>query len=155
MLAFINAIALFFYLLMYFTFRDGVKIACRISLKKKLKGFKNYWWFESLRKIKHLGRFYVINKIFVCLYALAVIVTVPLSFFASFRVVVIAFNVIIGTALIPMTLFGVIKSNKKEFGRSFVWLKIRTDGTKKLYSSVLDICCSLLPIFFIILECVV
>ena len=155
MLVFINIVALLFYLLMYFTFRDGVKIACKISHKKKLKGFKNYWWFESLRGIKHLGRFYVINKIFVCLYALAVIVTVPLSFFASFRMVVIAFNVIIGAALIPMTLFGVIKSNKKEFGKSFVWLKIRTDGTKKLYSSVIDVGFCFLPIFIIILECVV
>ena len=150
-----NIFFLVIYAFSYFRFRDGLYCAFQISRKKKRKGFKNYWWFESLREIKHLGRFYVINKIFVCLYALAVIVTVPLSFFASFRAVVIAFNVIIGAALIPMTLFGVIKSNKKEFGKSFVWLKIRTDGTKKLYSSVLDICWSLSPIFFIILECVV
>ena len=155
MLAFINIVALLFYLLMYFTFRDGVKIACKISLKKKLKGFKNYWWFESLREIKHLGCFYYINKVFVCLYALAVIVTVPLSFFASFRAVVIAFNVLIGGALIPMTFFGVIQTNKKEFGRSFIWLKIRTDGTKKLYSSVFDFCWGLCPVFMIILECAV
>ena len=153
MLAFINAIGLFFYLLMYFIFRDGVKIACKISHKKKLKGWKNYWWLESLREIKYLGRFYVINKVFICFYALSVLVTVPLSFFPNFRVVVIAFNAIIGAALIPMTLFGVIQSNKKNFGRSFVWLKRLNNG--KFHSSVIDAGFCFLPIFIIILECVV
>ena len=75
-----------------------------------------------------------------------------LLMYFTFRAVVIAFNMLIGGALIPMTFFGVIKSNKKEFGKSFVWLKIRTDGTKKLYSSVLDFCWGLCPVFMIILE---
>ena len=91
MFYFFNLIFLLIYALMYAVFRQGMRSAHKISHKAKLKGAKNYWWFECVAKSKQLGRLYYVNKLFTVIYLLTATVVIFIGFlsFAKYIVTVL------------------------------------------------------------------
>lgn len=151
-----HIVFLLFYAFMYAVFRDGLRAAHKISQKAKFKGAKNFWWFEGVRESKKLGKSYYVNKLFTIFYLFAAAAVLALGLFDFAKVFVALLMVILGVALIPMNFYAWIHNNKKEYGRAFILLQKRNDGTNKYYSSIVEIGWSVFPlliIFFEILFC--
>lgn len=60
--------------LIYLGFRTAVNLYLKgnghgkTAIKTKMKGKRNYWWYEELHQSYHLGWIYYLNKIFTVLY---------------------------------------------------------------------------------------
>jgi len=147
-----NIIVMIVYAAMYFSFREGLRIAHKISLKAKFKGAKNYWWFDGVRYSKKLGIYYHINKTFTILYSLVALVVLTISWFEFSKIIIISLVGLLGAMLIPMNIYGFTHSTKKEFGTPFVLFERRRDGSKTYHSSMTDLFWSISPIFIALFE---
>ena len=152
MFYFFNLVFLLIYALMYAIFRQGLRSAHKISHKAKFKGAKNYWWFESVRESKKLGRLYHVNKFFTVLYLSVATIVVLTGFLPHAKIIVILTMGILGIMLVPMNFYAWYYNNKKEFGRAFVFFEKRKNGTGKYYSSIVDIFWSILPVLIVLFE---
>lgn len=147
-----NIVFLLSYALMYATFRQGLRYACKISPKAKFKGAKNYWWFESVRESKKLGKTYYVNKVFTICYLIVAAFVILLGLFDFAKIIVAWLMGLLGVMLIPMSFFAWRHNNKREFGRPFVLFEQRKDGTEQYHSSIVDIMWSVFPVFVILFE---
>ena len=154
MFYFFNLFFLLIYAVMYAIFRQGLRSAHKISAKAKFKGAKNFWWFESVKDIKNLGKSYWVNKIFTILYLITAMVATFLGLLTYTKMLIFVLMSLVGTMLIPMNFYAFIHNNKKEFGCTFVGLRRRKDGTGKFHSSVVDMLWSCLPVFMMLFELV-
>ena len=152
MFCFLNICFLLYFIFPYFRFREGLFCTYRISKKKKRIGFQNYWWFESHFQIGAICRAYYVNKAFFLLWCLTFCITLICGFVSVFRVFAVALVGFLGIFLIPMSLWGMIKANQKEYGVPIVICR-RTEIKGKLYSSIPEmiLICSF-PFFFIFVD---
>ena len=154
MFYFLNISFLLIYALMYAVFRQGLSAANNISRKTKFKGVKNYWWFEQAKTCGNLGKVYFVNKVFTIFYLFVAMAVIILGLFDFAKIIIISLIAVLGAMLIPMNFYAWINNNKKEFGKAFVLLRRRKDGTGTYDSSVVDVLWSVFPVFIVIVEVV-
>lgn len=152
MLYFLDVMFLLIYALMYTNFRDAVRVSHKISRRAKLRGWRNFWWFESVREKKHLGYSYLVNKQFTILYAVTAVPTITLGWWELLQPYLALPIVLLSGVLIPMNFYAFIQINKKDRGRVFVLFAWEKDGSRRFYSTIEDIVFSLFPLVEIVLK---
>ena len=151
MFCLINVIFLSIYALMYVRFRDGLYSAYPISRKKKRIGFKNYWWFESHFQKGVIHNAYYVNKIFFLSWCSVACITILLGYLPFMKFVITALIGLLGAFLVPIYLWGMIKSNQTEYGTSFV-VFARRKHLGGFYSSFYEMLICLVPFFFVLVD---
>ena len=147
-----NIFFLLIYTFSYLRFRGGLYCAFQISRKKKRKGFKNYWWFESHFKNGAIHKAYYINKGFFLAWCFVACVTVLLGFVSFMQPVITVLIGLLGIFLIPMHLWGLVKDCQKEYGTPIIIHK-RDPVINKYYSSIPEmILICLIPIFCVFVD---
>ena len=153
----VNIFFLFYYGLGYFRFRDGIYSVYPISRKKKRKGFENYWWFESHFQNAAIGNVYYVNKIFFLAWCFVACITLVFGFVSFMKPIIMVLIGLLGVFLIPMHLWGMGKSNQKEYGTSIVVCqRIKEIKGRKVYSSIPEIILACVaPLFFVLFDLVI
>ena len=147
----VNLIFLLLYALLYCRFRDGLYCAYPISRKKKRIGFKNYWWFETHFQNGAIHRAYYVNKLFFLAWCLVTCITFLLGFLTFMQPIIMVLVAFLGVFLVPMYLWGMIRHNQKEYGRSIVvYERLKYIKGGKVYSSIPEIIMvCMIPFFFV------
>ena len=136
----VNMVFLLLYAMLYCRFRDGLYSAYPISRKKKRIGFKNYWWFESHFQNGAIHCAYYVNKIFFLAWCMVGCITLCFGFLSFMQSLIMVLIAILGAFLVPMYLWGMIKYNQKEYGRSIVvYERLKHIKGSKVYSSIPEI----------------
>ena len=146
---FINIVSLLAYAGGYLQFRGGLYCAFPISKKKKRIGFKNYWWFESQFQNGAIHKAYYINKGFFLAWCFVACVTVLFSFVSFMKLAISVLILILGLVWIPMSLWGMVKENQRDYGKAIVVLT-RQKYIGGYYSAIAEIigtCCFPVIIF--------
>lgn len=129
--------------LLYAIFRSGIYDYLRLSkisksnIKKNRKGFKNYWFYQSINKQTPLGILYILNYIFLTFSVIFIILAVTMGFIKALQPVLFHLSIILCIIEIPSTIIATICSNNAEYGRPFVWFAKRKH-MKGFYSSLID-----------------
>ncbi len=126
---------------LYVSFRIGVNPYLRLNkisknfIKKKTKGFRNYWFYSSLKQ--ELGYIYYLNFILISGTVTYLLLAVTLGWSKVLHFPIATLNALLCTVQIPALIFSDINCNKDEYGTPFIiWRKSRSG---RWYSSIQDI----------------
>ena len=148
MFLFFNIVSLLVYIGKYVRFRGGLYCAFQISRKKKRKGFQNYWWFETQFQSGAIHKAYYINKGFFLAWCFVACATLIFSFVSIARLAVAILVLLLGLVEIPMALWGMVKENRRDYGRALVIFSFRKKNGNRAYSAIAEVigtCC--FPVF--------
>ena len=135
---------------LYASFRIGVKPYLKLNkisksfIKKRTKGFRNYWFYSSLKQ--ELGYVYYLNIILISGTATYSLLAVTLGWSEVLHFPIAVLNALLCTIQISALIFSDISCNKDEYGTPFIiWRKSRSGRGR---SSVQDIIAILALIAF-------
>ena len=137
-----------FNIVLYANFRSGIYDYFRLSkmsksnIKKSRKGFRNYWFYESINKKSPLGILYNLNYIYLTATVAFSVPAVLLGYIKALQPTLFVLSIILCIIEIPSTILSSTHSNIAEFGKPFVLLVRRSfhPGHRgPFYSSLIDI----------------
>lgn len=143
MFYFFGIVIVFYNLLLYAIFREGIYSYLRLSkmrktnIKRNRNGLKNYWLYQSVNRQTPLGKLYYINIVFLIFTAVFSIFTLALGFIRNLQSIVLILSISVCIVEIPATVLASVYSCQAEFGKPFVLIARRKD-TGKFYSSLID-----------------
>lgn len=115
-----------FNLSIYFAFRGSIGDFLRYNkmsktnIRKNKKGFKNYWFYRDINKIKPLGWVYYGNIIYLFLTLFYTVLALALGYIEILQPVFFVVSVMICAVQIPTTVWSVYYDNLYAFGKAFV-----------------------------------
>lgn len=134
----------------YLHFRFGVrswlkrKRINKNTVKKLMKGRRNFWWYEALHQETDLGLIYHINKLVTILYPLNLVVALGLGWLRFMAPVVTGLYAIISVMIAGMLLFSSVQQNIDAYGKPIVILRITENHG--LTSSFFDLTIAAFPL---------
>ena len=136
MFYFLNIVIVLYNLLLYGMFRSGIHDYLRLSkmsktnIKKKTKGFWNYWLYVAVNREKPFGVLYYLNILYFFTGILFSVLALSIGFITALQPVVTAIGIILCVVQIPSMFLASMYSDKAEYGRYFVlWAKRREQQT--------------------------
>jgi len=127
----------------YFSFRSGIREFLRLkkmsktNIRKNKKGFKNYWFYQEINKIKPLGWMYYANIIYFFLTLFYTVFALSLGYIKSLQPVFFAISILLCIVQIPTTAASEYYSNLYTFGTPVVLCR-RYPDTRRYLSTPLD-----------------
>ncbi|MBP3412710.1 MAG: hypothetical protein J6K89_05560 [Oscillospiraceae bacterium] len=131
-------------LLMLFLFRCGANDyfrLCKMSksyIRKKKKGFRNFWFYEAIHKERSLGILYPVNALYLLSSAVFSVLALSLGYVKGLQPMLFILSVLLCTVQIPASILASVYSTMEEFGRPFVLLAVGR-VSKKPQSSLRDL----------------
>lgn len=110
----------------YFSFRSGISDYLKIkkmskrNFRKNRKGFKNYWFYRDINKIKSLGWMYYANIIYFSLTLFYTLFGISLGYIKFLQPVLFIVSVLICIVQIPIVFADTYYSNIYSFGTPVV-----------------------------------
>lgn len=156
MFYFLSIVILFYNLLLYASFRSGIYDYLRSAkmsksnIRKKRKGFKNYWLYQSIHKERPLGVLYGLNYLFFIVTVLYSVLALALGFLKAFQPFLFGLSILLCWIEIPSTVIASVHRCNEEFGKPFVWLAKRK-ALGGYHSSLTDMLSSSVTILLICL----
>ena len=151
---FVSLLFLLFHLIIYPWFRLNVKGYLRVGKKlsrstisKKMKGIKNFWWFEALHRTENLGKIYHFNKFFTVLYPITLITSLLFGFIKVMTIPIFILSAVTYITTIVMLVYASIRNNISIFGKPIVLLG--TDSMRRTYSVFLDLILWIFPLMIL------
>lgn len=144
MFYFFNIVIVLYNLLLYAIFRGGVYDYLRLSkmsktnIRKKRKGFWNYWLYLTVNREKPLGALFYLNILFFFTSIVFSGFTLCLGFIEVLGPLVTALAILLCAVQIPSMFLASIYSDKEEYGRCFVLLAKRK-ANRSYHSSLLTL----------------
>lgn len=132
------------YNLLLFLFRCGANdyfILCKMSksyIRKKKKGFRNFWFYEAIHKERPLGILYPMNALYLLSTAVFSVLALGLGYVKGLQPVLFVLSVLLCAVQIPASILASVYSTMEEFGRLFVLLAVGR-YSKKPQSSLRDL----------------
>ncbi len=151
---FVNLLLLLYFALLYFGLRVDIdrilrKKHSKTYIRKKKKGFWNYWGYRQIHSEHPMGSLYSINKIYLASLVTFAVMVLFTGYWAFMRIPVtcaaIAFTGI-------GTWCGMSASARRfqaEYGRKFVLYEKGSSWPKRPDSSILELLINLVPLLFI------
>ena len=141
---FVTLVFLLVPLIVYFFFRlndieylSGKLKRRERTLRKSMKGKKNFWWYQKIHEEFDIGPIYYLNRAFTLLYLSAAAVTLVLGFFKATIPIVCAINLLTYAATAILWVYASVMYNINSYKSPIVLL--RRSSTQRIDSSVLDI----------------
>lgn len=131
---FMNLIFVFWSCMMHWCFRWSIESYLRLKRKSKtfirkhMKGFENYWFFEEINREYPLGFWYYLNKIHLIALVIVSAVIITLGYLKFMQIPIIILSAVLVTIQVPMVYFQIVTQNKEDFGMPFVIFRIRHQG---------------------------
>lgn len=128
---------------LYFSVRGSITDFFRFNklsktnIRKNTKGFKNYWFYRELNKIKPLGLMYYANIIYFYLTLFYTALSLSLGYIRVLQPVFFVTSIGICLLQIPMTIWSVYYDNLYAFGKAFVLCSRFPDARRHL-RTILD-----------------
>ena len=109
------------------------------NIRKKMKGFLNYWLYSQLNKENGLSLYYYLNLIYLTCLCI-IILLIPLSFIPLLETLTIVIGLIICLITIPVFCTALSNANLDSFGRKFVFFQIikSSNGRGRHFASMFD-----------------
>ncbi len=102
------------------------------NIRKNKKGFKNYWFYQEINKIKPLGWMYFANIIYFFLTLFYTVFALSLGYIKILQPVFFIVSIIICLIQIPTTIWSVYYDNLYAFGKAFVLCRRFPDARRYL-----------------------
>ncbi len=131
---FMNLIFVFWCSFMHGCFRFGIDSYLRLNRKSKtfirkhMKGFENYWFYEEINREYPLGFWDYLNKIHLIAFVIVSVVIITLGYLKFMQIPITVLSAVLVTIQVPMVYFQITTDNKKDFGMPFVIFRIRHEG---------------------------
>ena len=106
------------------------------TLRKSLKGIKNFWWYKSIHNEYGINDIYHINRAFTVLYAVSVVVSLVLGFIKALIPIVCAVNLLMYAVTVILAVCASLMYNINHYKTPVVLF--RRSATQRIDSSVLD-----------------
>ena len=144
---------LLFPIFYYPAFRQGIddwlcgrKIR-KSEIRKRKKGKRNFWWYEEIHREYGLGIWYPINRVFITLYPITLLLHAFLGVIKAESIPVFMMGSICLVLMAAMYTFHRIQNNKKEYGRSIVLFAVVKRGKHSGVNSIfVDLLLTLIPL---------
>lgn len=107
------------------------------TLRKSMKGKKNFWWYQSIHDEFGIGSIYHLNLVFTLLYVVAATVTLVLGFFKVTIPIVCAINLLTYAATAILSVYASLMYNTNTYNSPVVIF--RRSASKRIDSSLLDL----------------
>ena len=107
------------------------------TLRKSMKGKKNFWWYQSIHDEFGIGSIYHLNLVFTLLYVVAATVTLVLGFFKATIPIVCAINLLTYAATSILSVYASLMYNTNTYNSPVVIF--RRSASKRIDSSLLDL----------------
>lgn len=146
-----------FSLLFYGYLRSGIYSQLRLrkisktTIKRKRKGFQNYWFYRDIQKNYGLGWIYGLNLAYFWGWIVHLSIVLPAIAFSWLKFPVFVCSCLLSLLEIPAVIFASVNENRAEFGTGFV-LMAKCKDTKKFRSSLIDLFVWLGPAFLVYLS---
>lgn len=108
------------------------------SLRKRMKGMKNFWWYQRLHEEYNIGFIYHLNRAFILSYVIAFAVTLLLGFVRALIPIICVLNILLYILTAVIAMIASAMDNLMNYGSVIVLLR-RHPETKRIDSTVLDI----------------
>lgn len=137
-------IFLLYSLLLYANFRSGIYHHLRLrkisktAIRKKQKGFCNYWFYRDIHKNYGLGFAYGLNIAYSLTWLFQLSVVLLTFVFSDLKWMLFVCSCFLCLMEIPAVIFSSVNEYRAEFGSGFVLLA-KTKETGKIRSSFVDI----------------
>jgi len=118
----------------YFSFRSGIseflrfKKMSKTNIRKNKKGFRNYWFYQEINKIKPLGWMYFANIIYFFLTLFYTVLALSLGYIKILQPVFFSVSILVCIVQIPTTIAQVYYSNLYTFGTPVVLCRRYPNG---------------------------
>ena len=122
----VSILIVLYNLALFFNFRDGISDYLRLNkmsktnIRKNKKGFKNYWFYRDINKIKSLGWMYYANIIYFIMTLVYTILGLSLGYVKIFAAVLFILSLLVLIVQIPTSIASVYYFNRYAFGRAVV-----------------------------------
>ena len=107
------------------------------TLRRSMKGKKNFWWYQSIHDEFGIGPIYHLNRAFTLLYVVAAAVTLVLGFFKATIPIVCAINMLTYVATAVLSVYASLMYNINTYNSPVVIF--RRSASKRIDSSLLDL----------------
>ena len=141
MFYFLHILIVFYNLFLYFVFRDGIYHYLRLTkmsksyIKKKQKGYANYWLYRSIHRQHPMGILYRLNLVFLAATIICSVLIVALGFIKALQPFVLFVSLVLCLIEIPAMAIFSFYDCKAEFGQGFVLFRKRKESNG-YYSSL-------------------
>ena len=140
-----NVCLLLMGLLYYFLLRCAVSSCCHVSgrsrsfFKKHTKGAANFWLYRNLSRQCNLGILYPLNTIYLLTLGGYGVLTL-LCWVPFLKIPVALLGILLGMEMIVAGTVSLIYGNLEDFGRRFVFFRIRrgVNGKSRRFATLLD-----------------
>ncbi len=111
----------------------------KIDVRQRMKGARNYWWYEEVHKAYGLGKLYFLNKSAVIIYTVTLGLSLLFGWVKPATPIISLLYAALSVIISAMSIFSSVQSNLECHGRPVV-LFARYGPSKRCDSIILDIC---------------